>query len=986
MSYKLEYDHKSFMLNGKREFLHAASIHYFRFPQEEWREVLWKAKLAGVNCIDTYFAWNVHEPSPGVWDFTGDRNCGAYLDLCAELGLHVIARPGPFICAEWDFGGLPDWIVDQGEMDYRSADPRFLRYVDAYFDQIIPIIHSRQSTHGGTVVLVQVENEYAHLKSDEEGRAYMEYLRDGLIRRGIDVPLISCEGGVVGAIEGANFWSGADGHYRKLREKQPDTPKIVTEFWTGWFEKWGGAKADHKTPDMLEARMMEAIRAGFTGMTHYMFCGGTNFGDEGGRTVGGDDVFMVTSYDYDAPLSEYLGFTPKYGVVKRMGGFIQTTADFLLESEASETDVRVNGKASVRMRRHGDTSMYFVEQHGKERGEVYFTGENGSTYMATAKPGQIVPVTVDLPILPGWKLSYNSFFGGFHDINGTSTLIVFADGGQRSRLRIEAPGDLSVEAPASVQVNQERNRLAEMDLCHFDHPQSFYLSCGTDALHIIVLSTSVMDRTWWDLSGDPVLYIGADGFEPVEEGIGIWYRPGPNSALLRWGGANETKPEHVVEQGHGQSQRQGSQGQGQEQQQQGQEQGHGVQQRLGQRQEQGQRQGANAYTLKQQAVHPKLPEWGHWEVKQELPSATGGYGADELAEESVTNAPSGIRGRGSVWYTARLHSPEANSTTLVLPDTQDPVRIYVNGQEAGLLKSSFGGAMTIRLNAGDNELSLLSQHMGRFNFSFYLGEPKGVHGPVFWNGIAEDFRSGWSTEDGRVIHLDQVNLGIAEGEIIRKSFRTDGNDAFRLVGSVSERVSVNGRNIDMGPYRNWYRIASLDLTPHLVDGDNVIEMAYASSPLARLDLLGYRNDRMIEGWKQRAVTMPDSGENLAWSRAGNRDASASGPAWYRARFTNPAIPEGVRVKLKLRLTGLSKGSFWINGQPMGRYWAIGPQEDYKVPLSVLREQNEILIFDEKGRSPEHITWEWEDMCQVFVLHNRHAEAARSAEWVPVRHR
>lgn len=928
MSYKLEYDHKSFILNGKREFLHAASIHYFRFPQEEWREVLWKAKLAGVNCIDTYFAWNVHEPTPGAWDFTANRNCGAYLDLCAELGLHVIARPGPFICAEWDFGGLPDWIVDQGEMEYRSADPRFLHYADAYFDQVIPMISSRQSTQGGSVILVQVENEYAHLKSDEDGREYMEYLRDGLIRRGIEVPLISCEGGVEGAIEGANFWSGADVHYWKLRKKQPDTPKIVTEFWTGWFEKWGGARADHKTPAMLEARMMEAIRAGFTGITHYMFCGGTNFGDEGGRTVGGDDVFMVTSYDYDAPLSEYLGFTPKYGVVKRIGGFIQTTADFLLESEECEADVRVNGKATVRMRRHGGTSMYFVEQHGNERGDVYFTDEAGSTYMATVNPGQIVPVTVNLPILSGWKLSYNSFFGGFHTIDGTPTLIVFSDSGQRSWLRVEAPGDLSVNAPASAQVNNmEQKRLAEMDLCHFDHPQNIDLSSGTQSLHIIVLSTSVMDRTWWDLNGDPTLYIGADGFEPVKEGAGIWYRPGQDSVLVRWGGPNGTKSDH------------------------------------------GFKQGGTRHILKQETVHPELPKWGLWEVMQEspYPSAHGGHGTGAL----VTDAPSGIRGRGSVWYTARVHSPESCSTTMILPHTQDPVRIYMNGQEAGLLKSSFGGAMTVPLKSGDNEISLLSQHMGRFNFSYYLGEPKGVHGPVYWDGKKEDFRYGWSTADGRAVHLDQVNRDLADGEILRKSFRKDGYDGFRLVGSLSERMSVNGRNIDMGLYRNWYRIVSLDLTPYLIDGDNVIEMAYTSSPVARLDLLGYRNDRCIEEWEQRPVTVP--AVNRAWTPAGNADVS--GPAWYRSRFAKPVIPEGLLVKLKLRLTGLSKGSFWVNGQPMGRYWAIGPQEYYKVPLAVLCEENEILLFDEEGRSPHQISWDWEDMCQVLVLHNRYAETA-----------
>src|SRR5690606_305549 len=124
--------------------------------------------------------------------------------------------------------------------------------------------------------------------------------KDGIQRRGINVPLITCVGGLEGTIEGANFWRGADDHYGTLVNKQPHTPKLVTEFWSGWFEHWGSASETRKTPQIYEKRLYEVARAGFDGISHYMFFGGTNFGSYGGRTVGSSDIYMVTSYDYDA--------------------------------------------------------------------------------------------------------------------------------------------------------------------------------------------------------------------------------------------------------------------------------------------------------------------------------------------------------------------------------------------------------------------------------------------------------------------------------------------------------------------------------------------------------------------------------------------------------------------------------------------------------------------------------------------------------------
>lgn len=916
MSYKLEYDHKSFTVQGKRKFLHCASIHYFRFPREEWREVLWKAKLAGIECIDTYFAWNVHEPIENVWDFSGNLDCDAYLSLCEELGLQVIARPGPYICAEWDFGGFPGWLADKEGIQFRSFEPTFLHYVDLYFDKIVPIISRHLTTKGGGVVLVQVENEFAHLGTDMEGSDYLNYLRDGLIRRGIDVPLISCEGGIEGTIEAANFWSGADDHYDKLRNKQPDTPKIVTEFWTGWFEKWGGTRANHKTADMLERRMMEALRAGFTGITHYMFCGGTNFGDFGGRTVGGSNVFMVTSYDYDAPLGEYLQITPKYGAVKRMGYFIQTIAPFLMESEECECSVRVKGNGSIRVRSHGDTSIYFVEQHADERGDIYFTNEHGMTYMVTANPGQIAPVIVNFPILLGWKLSYNSFFGGFHEIDGVPTLVVFGDEGQRSCLRIKTSGELVVQTPSSIIVTRCKETGETIaELCHFQECQTIRLEDGEQQLRIIVLSTQMMEKTWWLLDQEHSLLIGASSLD-FNSGAPIVLQDNPHEAKITCFGAGP-KPAYFSTAG--------------------------------------------------QPLRPIQLQ--HWEWHREQLAE----GDIKLGNGSIVP---GNEGFGYVWHSAVLHSTIRRETKLVFPTTQDPFRIFVNGQQVAMVRDTFGTAVDVQLESGPNHISLLVQHMGRFNFSFYLGEKKGVYGPVYQDGSQVDFRMNWRTPDDRIVRLDQVNEELDEGTMISRTFERSANHCYMLTGVISERIRVNGQDIEMGPYRNWYRIASLDLSPYLLEGENCIEMAYYDSPIDRLDLIGFHSERHIENWDTHPVAIPTG--TAEWMDVKDTKSHVGEPAWYRCQFSRPSLPSEIQAKLKLRLSGMSKGSIWVNGYSVGRYWQIGPQEDYKVPIEWLVQDNELLIFDEEGCSPEHIEWLWTDVKYAVGLQVQHILDMRNA--------
>lgn len=922
MAYIPSYNEKSFIIDGKNTFIHSAAIHYYRFPREEWREVLWKAKLAGVTCIDTYFAWNVHEPHKGEWDFSGNYDCDAFLSLCHELGLQVIARPGPYICAEWDFGGLPWWLTNEEPMSYRDFDAAFLLYVDRYFDQLIPIISRHQSSRGGSVILVQVENEYQHLRSDEDGREYLEYLRDGLIRRGIDVPLISCEGGVEGAIECANFWSGADAAYAKLRQKQPDTPKIVTEFWTGWFEKWGGARADHKTPELLERRMMEVLQAGYTGINHYMFCGGTNFGDYGGRTVDGSDVFMVTSYDYDAPLNEYLGFTPKYHVVKRMGYFIQSIESFLLASQEVPANVRMSQAGEIRKRVQGDTALYFVQHSGMERETIAFTTDEGETYHVTVNPRQIMPVIVDLNIMPRWQLTYNAYLGGLYEIGDVPTLVVYAEQGQRSRLKLRSDTALQVHAPTSVQWTyaEERNEAA-FDLYHFASTQVIELRNDEQTLRIIVLSSQAMDRVWWlhdDVRGTS-LVLGADGITELDGRI----RPEVTTTLpsqIEWFGYRSLFDDHSQTTG-------------------------------------GEKIGHHTRELSGYTGLFSMPTLDQWEMMRE-----------DLQDDSASTysrSPIGFsemkRPSGHLVYSTTVYSEAERVSTLVMPDTQDTVRVFVNGEHHTICRDTFGTAVTIPLQAGNNRIDLLVQHMGRFNFSFYLGESKGIYGPVYVDGAKEDIRAAWQDENGLAVHLDQVNQGI-QGRLLKRVISKSSNERLQLIGELTDTLLINGQAIDLGPYHSWYKIGSIELTPYLHEGDNVIEMKGYRAPVERLELLRWYDEHEVIDWQIRVVDRPQL--SAAWEPIDHHRRESTSPTWYRCTFSKPELPQHMQAKLKLQLTGMSKGSIWLNGKNLGRYWQIGPQEDYKVPTEWLLDENELILFDEIGALPDDVRLRWE---QVSII-------------------
>lgn len=305
-----------FRLGGEPFRVISGAIHYFRVPREYWRDRLIKLKACGFNTVETYVAWNMHEPREGEFDYSDMLDIEDFLTTAAELGLYAIVRPGPYICSEWEFGGLPWWLLKNDGIRLRCMDTDYIAAVDRFFDSLIPRIAAHQITEGGNVILVQVENEYGSYGDDSE---YIRYLADGLRRRGINVPLFTSDGtnkqmltgGTVPEIfKTANFGSRAEEQFAALREYQPDGPLMCTEFWNGWFDHW--TEEHHHRPGDDAAASLDDILAHGGNVSAYMFHGGTNFGFMNGANCFDKYEPTVSSYDDDAPVNECGDLTDKY--------------------------------------------------------------------------------------------------------------------------------------------------------------------------------------------------------------------------------------------------------------------------------------------------------------------------------------------------------------------------------------------------------------------------------------------------------------------------------------------------------------------------------------------------------------------------------------------------------------------------------------------------------------------------------------------------
>lgn len=314
---------KKFVVNGEPINLYSGAIHYFRVLPEYWEDRLTKLKLAGFNTVETYVSWNLHEPKPGEFCFDGRLDIVKFIETAKKVGLYCIVRPGPYICAEWDFGGLPAWILKDKNMQIRCSYPDYLACVERFYKKLLPMLVPQLETNGGNIIAMQVENEYGSYGNDKE---YLRFVENLMRECGIDVLYFTSDGNWKNMLSGGslpdiykvlNFGSKAKTAFSCLKDFENNGPNMCGEFWCGWFDHW---RDKHHTRDAgsvaAEIKDFLDIDASFN---FYMFQGGTNFGFTAGANYDKNGYApTVTSYDYCALLNEWGDYTPAYHEVRKL--------------------------------------------------------------------------------------------------------------------------------------------------------------------------------------------------------------------------------------------------------------------------------------------------------------------------------------------------------------------------------------------------------------------------------------------------------------------------------------------------------------------------------------------------------------------------------------------------------------------------------------------------------------------------------------------
>lgn len=328
----LTIDRTQFLMDGKPYRIISGAMHYFRIVPEYWEDRLRKLKACGFNTVETYSCWNLHERREGEFDFSGILDITAYIRTAQNLGLNVILRPGPYICGEWDMGGLPSWLLRDPGLGLRCCDAGFLQKVRRYYRELLSRVRPLLCTNGGNIIMMQVENEYGSYGND---RNYLLEIEKIYLENGIDCLLFTSDGSNDWMLSGGslphllttvNFGSRPELNFRELRKFKQGEPLMCTEFWSGWFDHW---REDHHTRSAEEiGENLQQLQNSGASYNFYMFHGGTNFGFcNGANHTGTEYQPTITSYDYCAPLSECGDMTPTYHRIREILGAPPVSGD-----------------------------------------------------------------------------------------------------------------------------------------------------------------------------------------------------------------------------------------------------------------------------------------------------------------------------------------------------------------------------------------------------------------------------------------------------------------------------------------------------------------------------------------------------------------------------------------------------------------------------------------------------------------------------------
>jgi hypothetical protein len=442
----IRYDSSCFTINRKDTMIFSGAFHYPRCPKVLWRDRLTKFKAAGFNTIETYVFWNYHEPEKGKSNLTEFED---FIKLVHDMGFYMIARPGPYVCAEWERGGFPDWVATM-RFPLRTNHAESIKTSQHWYDQVLPLIQRHQITVGGPIIMVQVENEYdfSPPMPDADKREYIRALANMVWAAGIDVPVITCwtkqarensDPDMAKIMDTCNFyprWNIVEQVVPKLselRKEEPFSPLAISELQGGWFSQFGGKLSvdqEGVNAEQIDTLTKTVLEQGVTSFSYYMGYGGTNF-DWAAKT-------LATTYDYAAPIREPGGLRDKYYAVRGICQFLRLHGDVLTRAQAlADGAESTNPNISVTERVSGQSAVVFVRENAnaEQRYKMTFVDPNSPTKRRISVPreGELVigpremkMLAVQVPI-PGSQLRYSTAEVLAHGLNLDRHFLILYD-------------------------------------------------------------------------------------------------------------------------------------------------------------------------------------------------------------------------------------------------------------------------------------------------------------------------------------------------------------------------------------------------------------------------------------------------------------------------------------------------------------------------------------------------------------------------------
>lgn len=910
----ISYDRQCFTIDGRRVWLVSGAIHYTRTPHQLWRHRIRAAKQAGLNCIETYVFWNAHEPSPSEFDFTGDLDLRAFVKMIGEEGLFCILRPGPYVCSEWDFGGLPAWLNTIDGMKLRQANGPFLeacsRYIGAVMDQVKDLQITASSSQGtdwpslsaqlvcggyrgeggGPIILMQAENEW-FCSSQEQHDGYLLQNVRHLRENGCTVPINNCNNlwqSVDGTIDTWNGKHHLPSNMRQLAAIKPDSPRIVTELWTGWFDAWGEKHNTEDSAGDVLHRLAGVLGVGAM-FNLYMFHGGTNFGFTGGRTINGPGCFMTTSYDYDAPLLEAGGRGEKYQAVKRISTFAsQFGSVFANLSEAPpHAAIAPDGEDHPPSVLHlngsrGDVVFILRSQRDKAK-EINLLLPDGRTLPVSLGSDRAAWLLLNAKLGSTVSLDYTNLRP--FAFLGEKMLVLFGPAGAQGLVSIDGAA-LSVTVPSGKQPSVQT----------------------IDDLTLVVINHQQVDAAYPVADG---LVIGAASLDDNDEPIAI---PGWSTAY------------HVDLAGNIKKQK---------------------------------------LTAPRKPAAPKLTGWQCATLDTLIDGTDPGY--QPIDGPASLEALGQHQGYG--WY--RVPVSKTSTGKLLWPKTGDRLHVYADGKLQKILgqcQDADNDPTPLKL---DSAITVLTDNLGRYNFGQDVGESKGIAGPLYKVAAVKLAKPKVTRQpapdpfilEGMVYNHHQGEQHPAQA--LTWDVSPDGRkpmilDIDRL--PMACVVMVNGEPVSLyhphfssgfkrlvlepgnGPVKGGKNKLTLALYDPMPDGvDPVKHLRFFKVTDMASDKRGV--------WSFSKWVLPS---DVAFDSLPK--TSPATPAWFRASFTIKQAD----VPLWLEPVGMSKGQVFLNGHDVGRFWvatrtgkAVPPQKAYYLPEPwlIVDKPNELLLFDEHGKLP-----------------------------------